>query len=244
MTKSPIYVLLFFCLLIEVTIAGQPSVDAPQQQKKPNSDWEVLFDGRDLSHWRSVLADKFPEQGWVIENQSLTVLSGKKGGDIITRKKYGNFELELDFNLTVSGNTGIKYLVQLIKNSTGKKIIGMGPEYQLIDDFNHPEVKDHKHDEGATAALYLLYAPGSNKKLLPPGQWNHVKIIARGTHIEHWLNGKMVVSYERGSDDFRQRVSQTKFSEVKGYGEDAEGYILLQDHGDKASFKNIRIRRL
>lgn len=204
--------------------------------------WEWLFDGKHTNQWRGVNSNTFPATGWTIEQGAL-VMAGKGGGDIITREKYSNFELVFDFNLTPSANSGIKYLVDNVKSRQTGKITMNGPEYQIIDDYNHPEVKDHKHDEGATAALYLVYAP-QNKKLLPAGQWNQGRIIARGKHVEHWLNGKKVVSYEKGSPDFRQRMAATKFKDYDNYGEAAGGHILLTDHGDKVYFRNIKIRRL
>lgn len=164
-------------------------------------------------------------------------------GDIITREMYSNFELELDFNLTYGANSGIKYFVGKIKDKKSGKIVINGPEYQIIDDYNHPEVKDHKHDVSATASCYLLYTP-HNIKLYPAGQWNHVRIIAKGKHVEHWLNGVKVLSYERGSDDFHKRKSTTKFTDYEEYGELPGGHILLTDHNDKVYFRNIRIKRL
>src|SRR5699024_7529493 len=115
-------------------------------------------------------------------------------------------------------------------------------EYQLIDDFRHEAVKDGKSPETSTGSLYLLYAP-EGKVLNQPGEWNHVRIVSQGKKAEHWLNGKKVVTYERGSEEFRELVSQTKFDEYQNYGEAPSGHILLQDHYDKAYFKNIKIRR-
>ncbi|MEO6960652.1 MAG: DUF1080 domain-containing protein [Puia sp.] len=204
--------------------------------------WEVLFDGTNTDKWRGKNSDSFPAEGWVVRD-SMLFLSRRGGGDIITREVYGNFELVLDFNLTVNANSGVKYFVAEIKNRNTGKLVVNGPEYQIIDDFNYPEVKDHRHEVGATAACYLLYPP-ENKILYPAGKWNHVKIIARGKHVEHWLNGIKVLSYERGSADFLKRKATTKFADLVNYGELPEGHILLTDHDDTVYFKNIRIRRL
>lgn len=204
--------------------------------------WEVLFNGENTDKWRGKNSDSFPSNGWVIKDGSL-FLDKKGAGDIITRDVYSDFELVLDFKLTPGANSGIKYFVGNIKNTkTGETSIN-GPEYQIIDDYNHPEVKNHKHDIAATASCYLLYVP-YNKRLYPAGQWNHVKIIANGKHIEHWLNGIKVLAYERGSEDFRKRKSTTKFKDDEHYGELPNGHILLTDHGDKVYFKNIKIKRL
>ncbi|MEJ7829045.1 MAG: DUF1080 domain-containing protein [Segetibacter sp.] len=214
----------------------------PGQDKKEKSlGWEILFDGENIDKWRGKDSNAVPE-GWVIE-KGLLFLNKKGSGDIFTRKQYGNFELVLDFNLTVNANSGIKYFVGNLKNIKTGEIAFNGIEYQIIDDYNHPEVKDHKHDLGATASCYLLYAP-KNTSLKPAGQWNHVRIIAIGKHVEHWLNDVKVLQYERGSSDFLKRKAITKFKDYENYGELLQGHILLTDHIDKVYFRNIKIKRL
>lgn len=204
--------------------------------------WEILFDGKNMDKWRSKKSETFPTGGWIIEDGSL-VLNKKGAGDIITREKYSSFELSLDFNLTKEANSGVKYFVGELKNAKTGDVTINGPEYQIIDDYNHPEVKNHQHDIAATASCYLLYTP-KNVHLRPAGQWNSMKIIAKGKHVEHWLNGVKVLSYERGSADFLKRKSTTKFKDYPNYGELASGHILLTDHSDKVYFRNIKIKRL
>ncbi|MEO5998306.1 MAG: DUF1080 domain-containing protein [Chitinophagaceae bacterium] len=204
--------------------------------------WEVLFDGKNTGKWRARENNSFPSKGWIIKDGSLFI--DKTGaGDIITRDTYSNFELVLDFNLTKGANSGVKYFVGKIRNAKTGEIVINGPEYQIIDDYNHPEVKDHKHEIAATASCYLLYTP-QNVKLKPAGQWNHVSIIARGKHVEHWLNGVNVLRYERGSEDFLKRKAGTKFADYEKYGELPAGHILLTDHNDKVYFRDIKIKRL
>src|SRR3954471_6505317 len=166
--------------------------------QKTKDGWEVLFDGKNTDKWRSTDKDTFPSNAWSTAGGSLFIKDHTKGADIITREEYTNFELVFDFNLTDSANSGVKYLVEEIKNNNSGELAWNGPEYQIIDDNNHPAVKNNQHPEGSTAALYLIYAP-KNKKLLPAGQWNHAKILVDGTHVEHWLNGVKVVSYQKGS---------------------------------------------
>lgn len=203
--------------------------------------WELLFDGKNTSKWRGVKEDSFPSSGWAIDSGAL-VLSGS-GGDLITREKYSNFELKLDFKLTDSANSGIKYFVgEMTNRDDNEKTLFNGPEYQIIDDYKHPALHGEKGKYISTAALYLLYVP-ENKNLLPAGKWNEARIVAKESKVEHWLNGVKVLSYERGTEDFRQRVSTTKFANQKDYGELESGHILLTDHQDKVYFKNIKIRR-
>lgn len=206
--------------------------------------WELLFDGRDPNiRWRSIGGDQFPAEGWIIEKEALVLLPGRKGGDIITREQFADFELTLDYKLADSANTGIKYFVSALRTTDGKTELN-GPEFQLIDDYKHETVKDNKSPETSTGSLYLLYAP-EGKELNGPGEWNQVKIVAKGKNVAHWINGKKIVSYERGSAAFRELVANTKFNEYQTpYGEAAFGYILLQDHNDKAYFRNIKIKRL
>lgn len=205
--------------------------------------WETLFDGKHTDKWVAVGGSGFPNDVWEVKNGTLAVKDHKRGESIMTKETYDNFELVFDFKLTKAANSGIKYLVDKIKNNKTGKMVWNGPEYQIIDDYNNKYVKDHKHDIGSTAALYLIYAP-ENKKLHPPGEWNRGKIIVNGRHIEHWLNGRKVVSCERGSNDFRRRVAETKFKSYDRYGEVSGGHIMLTNHGDKVYFKNIKIKKL
>lgn len=226
-------------------LALQEVAEAPSPTAvDPTEGWEPLFTGNDPNiRWRSVKGDRFPDKGWQVEEGTLTVLPGRKGGDIITREQFSDFELVFDFMLSDSANTGLKYFVAPLKNVKGKTVLN-GPEYQLIDDFKHESVVDNKSPETSTGSLYLLFAP-EHKVLNKSGEWNQAKIIAKGNHVEHWLNGQRILRYNRGSDIFRQLVGKTKFSEYEvGYGEAESGHILLQDHGDQASFRNIRIKRL
>lgn len=213
-------------------------------QQEQEAGWELLFDGEDpKAHWMAKGSETFPAEGWIVEEGVFKVLSGRKGGDIITREQFSDFEFALEFRLTDSANTGIKYFVSPLESENGNTSLN-GPEYQIIDDFKHESVKDGISPETSTASLYLLYEP-EGKVLHQIGEWNHVKIVARGMHVEHWLNGTKVLEYERGSPDFRARVADTKFNEYSTpYGESEYGHILLQDHNDEAHFRNIKIRRL
>jgi len=230
-------------LLVAYLIGSCMGVKAQSGSKRPGG-WEILFDGKSTDKWMGINGNGGPSGGWVIKDGSLCVKEHAKGQDIITKEAYSDFELVFDFNFTYGANSGIKYLVDEIKNNSTGKTEWNGMEYQIIDDYNHPEVKDHKHEKGSTASLYLCYAP-ENKKLHPAGEWNTGKIIVKGRHIEHWLNGVKVVSCERGTTDFRGRMAATKFNVYNQYGELPQGHIMLTDHdGDACYFKNIKVRRL
>lgn len=232
-------VLFLFSFTLTDSFVSQVAITSRKIQSEK---WEVLFDGTGVDKWRGKTKSGFPEKGWKIEN-GLLFLAGKGGGDIITKEKYSDFELVFEFNLTEAANSGIKYFVDTLVNQETGSTMFNGPEYQIIDDYNNPHVKDDPHGLSSTASAYLLYAP-ENKKLNPPGQWNIGRIIAKNASVEHWLNGVRVVKYKRGSKDFLKRKAETKFKNDKNYGELESGHILLTDHGDKVYFKEIKIRRL
>jgi len=207
-----------------------------------STSYEMLFEGNSLEKWQSKNSPSLPIKGWKIEDGML-FMEGKGGGDIITKEKYGDFELIFEFNLTKSANSGIKYFVDTLYNEkTGKMMIN-GPEYQIIDDYNYKGIKENPNGTSSTGAAYLFYPP-KNKKLNPHGQWNEGKIVAKGKKVSHWLNGKKIISYTRGSKDYLKKKATNKFKDDKNYGELKEGHILMTDHGDKVYFRNIKVKRL
>ncbi|MER3376582.1 MAG: DUF1080 domain-containing protein [Allomuricauda sp.] len=210
--------------------------------------WELLWDGETTKGWRGAKLDHFPEEGWTIENGELTVLpsgggESEAGGDIVTEKQYGNFELKLDFKLTEGANSGIKYYVDTDLNKGEGSSIGL--EYQLLDDEVHPDAKLGNHEGSRTlASLYDLIQADTTKYVKPMGEWNSAHIISNNNHVEHWLNGMKVLEYERSSDDYKKLVSESKYKIWPNFGEAEKGNILLQDHGNKVTFKNIKIKEL
>jgi hypothetical protein len=220
-------------------------------EKEKQDGWVLLFDGKTTTGWKSMASDSFPKTGWNINNEELCCNAGdlkesQNGGDIITTEQYGNFELTAEWKMiTLGGNSGIKYMVQANLDSNNVKH-GIGLEYQILDDENFPAMKEGKMKPGdyhTLGALYELYpCPLKHPKKL--GEWNQTKIIKKGNQIEHWLNGEKILEVTIGTDDFHQRVSESKFKSIPGFGEWAQGHILLQDHGANVCFKNIKIKPL
>ena len=210
--------------------------------------WKMLWDGKTTNGWKGARLDAFPEKGWVIENGELTVLSSggeesAAGGDIVTTFPYGDFELRVDFKLTEGANSGIKYYVDTDINKGPGSSIGL--EYQVLDDDKHPDAKLGNHEGSRTvASLYDLIKADPSKPIHPIGEWNTAYIKSKDNHVEHWLNGAKVLEYERKSDDFRKLVSESKYAKWKNFGELDEGRILIQDHGDRVTYKNIKIKSL
>jgi hypothetical protein len=217
--------------------------------------WRLLWDGKTTEGWQSAIAPGFPDEGWEIRDGELLVTNNnaaesQHGGDIITKERFANFELKVDFKCTPGCNSGIKYFVQpnlgAITGTGAKAPVGsaLGPEYQILDDLRHPDAKLGRNGDRTLGSLYDLIPASKDKKPNYIGEWNHALIIAKGKHVEHWLNGAKILEYERGSPEFRKLVAESKFHAVPNFGEWPDGNILLQEHGSMVSFRNVKIRVL
>ncbi len=194
--------------------------------------WISLFDGKSLAGWTSTGGGK-PGEGWKVERGVLHRASA--GGDLLSEREFADFELEVEWMISAKGNSGVKYRVRKAPGGW------LGPEYQLLDDAGHSNGKNPKTSAGS---LYEIASPAEDKSLKPAGRWNRTRIIAKGPVLEHWLNGKLVLRLDTSSEEWAEAKKDSKFAQVKGFGETGPGRILLQDHGDEVRFKVVRIREL
>ena len=230
----------------------------PEEKK---AGWKLLFDGYSFKHWSK------PGDSWAIEDGTLTTrLKPKVEEDLISAKSYGDFELQFDWRVAEGANTGLKYRLQrtvalnpsvkgfeanvqheIDSPSSGAKsqVYTVAFEMQLIDDLRHPDAK--KDENHVTGALYSMLAP-MKKTAHPAGQWNHSKLVLKGNHFEHWINGEMVLS---GTLDDPKGLLNLKNRWAEGpavYDLLAHarqtGQITLQHHGDRAWFRNVKIREM
>jgi hypothetical protein len=210
--------------------------------KEKAAGWQLLFDGKSTAGWRGFKTDKFPEKGWKVTDGVLVHEKGVKAGDIITKEAFDTFELRADFRLSPRANSGIKYLVDenLVKDARQ----GVAFEYQVLDDELHPDAKKGKNGNRTCAGLYDLLPPSAERAVRPMGEWNEARIVVETGKIEHWLNGKKVLSFTRGGPEIKAAIADSKFKEIPGFGETAKGHILLQDHNDEIAFRNIKLRKI
>lgn len=196
--------------------------------------WRLLFDGRTLDGWRVYRGQSQPG-GWFVDQGLLT--KQQATDDIISTDQFADFELQFEWRLSEGGNAGVFYRA----TEEYEKVYWTGTEYQLLDDANHPDGRNRLTSAGANYGLYPS-PPGAVK---PAGQWNTSRIMVRGNHAEHWLNGVKLLEYEYGSGDWRAKVAASKFSEWPAYGRAMRGHIAIQgDHTGTLALRNIKLRPL
>lgn len=214
-------------------------------KKEAKKGYVLLFDGQTSAGWKSVKSDKFPEHGWSIANGELSVLPPKdpgqhhgQGGDIITVGKYKAFDFCWDFKLAKGGNSGLKYFVTVNNGNA------LGLEFQLIDDNEHPDAKQGKNGNHKLAGLYDLIS-AKNPVVFVADTWYHARLVVKpNNRVAHYLNNVKVLEYERGSQAFKDLVSESKYKKIPNFGLHTEGHILLQDHGAAISVRNMKLRDL
>ena len=222
---------LALCLLATAAAAGDKTDSVtPLSADEQRAGWRLLFDGQTTRGWRGYRKKEFPKQGWVIEDGCLKKVAGVSGGDLVTEAEFEDFEFAWEWKLPPKANNGVKYLVLESRPSAP------GPEYQMIDDST---AGGRLH---ATASFYEVLPPAPHAKPKPMGEWNASRIVVRGNHVEHWLNGERVLAYELGGAEVRAGVAKSKFRNAPGFGEKCRGRILLTDHNDEAWYRNLKIR--
>lgn len=222
--------------------AGAAFAQTPNQltDAEKKAGWVLLFDGTSLNGWRGYKRPDPKETRWVVKDGLLGLPTGDSTDtrgrrDIITAATYEQFELTWQWRVTEGGNSGLKYFVLEDQDSA------IGHEYQLIDDARHADAKIGPHRQ--TAAFYDVL-PAANRPIKPAGEWNDSRVLVKGNHVEHWLNGTKVLEYELGSPAVLAAVEKSKFKPIARFGKRQNGHILLQDHGDSVFFRNIKIRPL
>jgi hypothetical protein len=228
--------------------AGNESTTESSVNQSVNEEdgWIVLFDGTSTAGWRGYAKDSFPQQGWIIEDNSLKCLAsgkgeaGGKGGDIIYDRKFKDFHLKLEWKISEGGNSGILYLAQ---EKQGQSIWKSAPEMQVLDNAKHPDSMLGKDGNRKAGSLYdILPADPQNSK--PAGEWNEVEIMVYQGTVIHKMNGEVVVEYHLGTPEWAEMVANSKFKEYPDFGQYVEGYIGLQDHGNNVWYRNIKIKDL
>lgn len=226
-------------LLAGVLMTSAASSQTPNKltSKEKRKGWTLLFDGQSSKGWTTVSGKPVPA-GWEVSNGTITAKKGSKGGDIITANEYSNFELSLDYNIEPACNSGVKYF--FTKYEKGGNL---GMEYQILDD---KLAEDNKKDNHLSGSFYDVLPPlESKKRVKDPGQWNTIRIVAKGKDVEHWMNGVKILEYERGSKVYTDAVALSKFNKASpAFGMVEKGHILLQEHGGLVSFRNIKIKSL
>ncbi len=225
---------LFFALFAAISFCSNSSILAAEKSGK-GADWEVIFDGKSTDHLRGYKRQDFPSKAWSIDNGGLKTNPSADPVDLVTKENYGNFELELEWKVSAGANSGVMYH----SNEEFDEAWNTGPEIQVLDDVKHPDAKNPKT---SASALYALVAP-KDKQLKPVGEWNQFRLVVTGKHLQHWLNGKLVLDVDTGSPEIHELIAKSKFAQFPKFDQLTTGHIVLQHHHDEVWFRNVRIRR-
>lgn len=216
--------------------AQEPNTLSPEEK---NAGWRLLFDGHTAAGWRGCKSTTMPAS-WKVENGSLLSrpAQGESTGDIVTVDQYGDFELSLEWKMTKGGNSGVIYRA----TEDSEHVWETGPEYQILDNNGH---MDGLNPLASAGACYAVFAPAKDVTR-PLGQWNQTRIVARGKHVEHWMNGEKLLEYDIDSEVWRAHVKTSKYFQTAygqgNWGRAPKGHIALQDYGGAIEYRNIKIR--
>lgn len=221
-------------MLVPAAFAQKDNTLTPKEKKEG---WVLLFDGTSTKGWATTGGKPVPS-GWEVKNGTLSTQRGGKGGDIVSDGEFSDFDLKADFNIAPEGNSGLKYF--FTKYEQGGNL---GFEYQILDD---KLAEDNKKANHLTGSFYDVMQPDeSKKKVNAPGQWNTLRIVAKGKNVQHYLNGIKILEFTRSGKVYTDAVALSKFNKaVPAFGSVEKGHILLQEHGAEVSFKNIKIKAL
>lgn len=235
-----------------LTAAESSSPNALSAAEK-SAGWQLLFDGKSFTGWRAFTGTDVPLDKWKVEDGTLHALkgvhlAGDRKSDIITEKKYTDYEFSWDWKVGPRSNSGIKYLVTESRPNTP------GPEYQMLDEQPAgatPAAKtgDAKKGGGSrgissTGSFYEVLPPAADKPLKPAGEWNTSRVVVRGKDVEHWLNGKKILTFNLDSPAVKAGIAKSKFKDEPGFGDKIAGHLMLTHHGDEAWFRNVKIREI
>lgn len=220
--------------LISVSVIAQDAALNKLTDDEKQAGFKLLFDGTSTG-WRQLGGKEFPA-GWDIQDGAIHHKPGGGGGDITVDEQFDNFELRFDFKIAPNGNSGLKYRVIEVPNNKS----ALGIEYQVVDQQSASADNKAKH---SLASLYdLVDGKVTNPK--KAGEWNQARVIVRGNHIEHWLNGAKIAEIDYGSDAWKEAFAASKFKTNPKFAAEPKGHIVLQDHADEAWYRNIKIKTL
>jgi hypothetical protein len=228
MTLSTFRIFLFFAFATVLATGAENSLTTAEK----SAGWRLLFDGETTQGWRTYAGKQ--AGGWEVVDGTLHAIAKVKGSAIITADKFTNFEFSWEWKLPFAGNNGVKYFV------TEARTKSPGHEYQMLDDGEHPDGK--KGTDRHTAAFYDVLPPAEAKPMRKIGEWNYSRLVVRGDVVEHWLNGKNVLTYELGSAAVKAGIAASKFHDQAGFGDKIEGHLMLTYHQDDCWFRNLKIR--
>jgi hypothetical protein len=249
---------LFVCVALAAAtclLAGIAAAQSPNQLTAAEraAGWRLLFDGTSLDGWRGLGYDSVPTAHWRVIDGAITKIPNAKvqrqgdgqptaGGDLMTVEAFRDFELAFEWRVTPGANSGVKYNVsEELSLAHAGNHAALGFEYQVLDDLLHPDNTIASHRAGG---LYDILAPSAHKPLRPVGEWNSARIILRGNHGEHWLNGVKVLEFDLGTARLDSLLERSKYKPIPGFAERRRGHVILQDHGDEVYFRGIKVREL